>query len=69
LLNGLQKFDPIQNRRHAWDIMVFYNLYTKKLPNDYWQAGRHDLSDEMMKIKKSPNKALVAAAYNIIKNQ
>jgi len=67
LLNGRQEWNPIDNRRHAWDIMIHYNLYVKKLDDGFWECGEHgDVEDTV--IDKSPLTALVYYAFRCISN-
>ena len=66
ILNGIQEFDPMVNRRHAWDVMIFFNLYVAKRPDEMWESGVHDINDNVICVNKSPYKAVCDRAYKIV---
>jgi len=66
LLNGLQVFNPVDNRRHSWDIMIHYNLYVKQLPDGFWECGEHNDSSVGVTLDNSPLVAIVEHAYSLI---
>jgi len=62
LLNGRQVFNPIDNRRHSWDVMVKYNLYVKQNNDGFWECGEHG-SSGYVTIDSSPLAAVTEHAY------
>jgi len=63
LLNGRQEFNPIDNRRHAWDAMLHYNLYIKKLDSGFWECGVHGSDDST--VEENPLSVIVTVAFKI----
>jgi len=62
LINGIQEFNPISNRRHAWDVMIHYNLYIKKLTDGCWECGEHGDVDDYI-IDENPLVAITEFAF------
>jgi len=65
LLNGRQVFNPVDNRRHSWDVMINYNLYVKQLPSGFWECGEHGTSSDTIS-DESPLVAVVEYAYSMV---
>jgi len=66
MLGGRIEFNSYLHRRDAWDVMVNYGLWCKKLPGGFYEAGSHDPSNLVTRIGSRPTHAITEMAYALI---
>jgi len=65
LLDGRIEMNPVHHRRDAFDTMMFFNLYVKKLNDGFYECGKHESSFQSVK-NASPTSAIMNMAYSIV---
>jgi len=69
LIDGRIAFNSYEHRRDAFDVMIKFNLYVKKLENGQYESGSHDSLIKETYIADKPIIAITEMAYIICKKE
>jgi len=68
LLDGRIEMNPVHHRRDAFDTMMHFDLYVKRLDDGFYECGKHGDSTTSIK-RESPTLAITMMAYLVANNE